>query len=176
VHIISFTSLYTVVGNDKIAAGRRNKLRTADSTTQLSCEFRAVVLTGSGLLVGRVECVGGKPRAVAGAARVVRVHGQPEPDGWRQLSEREVRSVGRQVGQHRWPRSVGGHRGPAVSVVRAERATVVAVRRVVRFQGEALSDAPVEPLSAPHVHREQRPVAGSAVERRVRSHCDPEKK
>lgn len=132
------------------------------------------IRTGSGALVVRIECVGGQPRAVAGAARVVRVHGQPEPRGRPQLVQHEIRPVGRHVGQHRRRRAIRGHRrAAAVSVVRRRRggADVVEARRVVRLQGEPLRHAAVETLRAPHAHRDQRPVAGSAVERRFRSHC-----
>lgn len=131
------------------------------------------VRTGCGLLVCGVKRVGGEPGAVAGAARVVRVHGQPQARGRRQFPEYKIGLVGRHVGQHgrRWP--VGGHGGPAVPVVRDGRAPAARVAgRIVRFQGEPLRHAAVESSRTFHVHRHQRPVAGSAVERRVRSHCD----
>lgn len=132
----------------------------------------SVVRTGSGLLVGRVECVCGQPRAVAGAARIVRVYGQPKPRDLRQPLEREVWSVGRHVGQQRGRRSVRGHRGAAVrrGVLAVVRARVAG--RVVSLEREPLRDAAIESLGAPHAYRGQRTVAGSAVERRVWSHCN----
>lgn len=136
----------------------------------LKCVFD--VLTGRGLFVGRIQRVRGKPRAVAGSPRVIRVHGQPDASGRRQLADREVRLVRRQVGQHRRRRPVRGHRGPAVTVVRGLRFPAVTRRRVVNLQDEPLGDAAVEPLRAPHADREQRSLAGSAVERRVWSHCN----